>query len=71
MTTTIRVSEDSLTSSDPEPEPGTMVVTDGMGVWVRFDDSPRSWGCVGTDDDTETWTRIAGNYGPVYPLVAS
>jgi hypothetical protein len=55
----------TLTSSDPEPVPGT-VVLDATGCrWFRAEGMwPGSWLRSG-DGDPETWTKVAGNYGPV------
>jgi len=57
-----------LTSNDSEPTVGTVVVTQDDGVWLRFDGEGRSWTRLGDSDDTESWTRVAGNYGPVTVL---
>jgi hypothetical protein len=61
----------SLTSTDPEPAYGT-VVRDAEGrVWRRgYDDSRRCWAPLDEDgwpsnDDPESWVRVAGNHGPV------
>jgi len=56
-----------LTSGDPQPPAGTLVRDDcgtewrhdGGGYWVREDDP---------GGDPESWTKIAGNYGPVTVL---
>lgn len=55
-----------LASGDPEPPPGT-VVRDGCGLeWVRDDEGgSQGWTLVGRESDPESWTKIAGNYGPV------
>jgi hypothetical protein len=52
-----------LTASDPEPPIGS-IVEDDTGVewfnagsyWLRLDN---------LDSDPESWTKVAGNYGPV------
>ena len=56
-----------LTSADPEPPPYTTVVTEGGTRWTRAADMwPGSWLQEGHEDgDPETWTKVAGNYGPV------
>lgn len=57
----------TLTASDPEPPPGTLVRDDcgvewekttavGHSYWVQADHP---------DWDVESWTKVAGNYGPV------
>jgi len=58
----------TLTSNDPEPPSGS-IVRDSMGRrWTRFEDEPRSWIQLDNDDDTESWIKVAGNYGPVRVL---
>ncbi|MFJ8966057.1 DUF6221 family protein [Lentzea sp. NPDC102401] len=57
--------ENAMTANDPEPPPGS-IVDDATGVqwlrstggeyWLRLDD---------LDGDPESWTKVAGNYGPV------
>lgn len=60
-----------LTSTDPEPSPGALVRDDLGYYWERGeDDDRRMWYPVMDDrairdDDPESWTKIAGNYGPV------
>lgn len=60
-----------LTSTDPEPPPGTLVRDDLGYYWERDeDDDRRTWHPVMIDrairdDDPESWTKVAGNYGPV------
>jgi hypothetical protein len=56
-----------LSSTDPEPPVGSVVVDCEGRRWRRFEEGRRSWAQVGDDidDDTESWTRVAGNYGPV------
>lgn len=59
-----------LTAASPEPPSGTIVR--GLGAerwerhpdggscsWFRIDDEGRPFG------DPESWTKVAGNYGPV------
>jgi hypothetical protein len=53
-----------LTSADPEPPVGSVVVCLGE-QWVRL---PDGWVCWDRDSDYESWAKIAGNYGPVYPV---
>ena len=67
---------DRLNSTDPEPPVGT-VVRDCYGdLWRRGEPDPevegrrRDWFHIELDgtyanDDPETWTRVAGNQGPV------
>lgn len=59
---------DLLTSADPEPPPGTTVeLFDGQELWTRHADMwPGSWLRHGFEEtgDPETWTKVAGNYGP-------
>lgn len=59
---------DLLTSADPEPPPGTTVeLFDGEELWTRHADMwPGSWLRHGSEEtgDPETWTKVAGNYGP-------
>lgn len=57
-----------LTSSDPEPPPGTTVETEGGTRWTRYPDMwPGSWLMdeFAPEGDPETWRKVAGNYGPV------
>jgi hypothetical protein len=59
-----------LTSTDPEPPAGT-IVRDDLGTrWQRYgEDEGDYWLQVGDDRaDPESWTKIAGNYGPVTVL---
>ena len=62
-----------LTSASPEPPPGATVVDENGVRWYRaYDqetDGAANW-CGADrggwmDGDPETWTKIAGNYGPV------
>lgn len=63
-----------LTSSDPEPPVGTIVWDSDGWVWMRHDTDRRCWFEIDTDDgriangDPESWTRVAGNHGPVQVL---
>lgn len=58
----------TLTSTDPEPSAGT-VVRDDCGILWRNDGPryrPACWRQVDAEvHDPETWTKIAGNYGPI------
>ncbi|MCW2890993.1 MAG: hypothetical protein JWO75_482 [Actinomycetia bacterium] len=56
----------ALSSSDPEPPVGT-IVQDGAGG-LRWINTGRRLHWIALDDDyddPESWTKIAGNYGPV------
>lgn len=63
---------DVLTSLDPEPAPGTGV-TDGVSrAWSRDSDGwtnpngAANWTQDDVDNgDPESWTYVAGNFGPV------
>lgn len=55
----------TLWSTDPEPVLGAVVETRENGAWQRRSEDRRGWYRLGEDDDPETWTRVAGNYGPV------
>lgn len=58
-----------LTSTDPEPPAGSVVRDDCGVLWENDGHRPACW--VRPDlveqsiHDPETWTKIAGNYGPV------
>jgi hypothetical protein len=55
----------ALSSSDPEPPVGTLV-TDACGArWGNVGDYWVPLDADGDDWDPESWTKIAGNYGPV------
>lgn len=55
-----------LTSADPEPPPGTIVRDDLGTEWELSDeDEGGLWWRTDADDDPESWTKVAGNYGPV------
>lgn len=58
-----------LASAGPEPPPGT-IVRDYLGrTWELADeDEGGLWWRTDADDDPESWTKIAGNYGPVTVL---
>lgn len=57
----------TLTALDPEPPPGTLVRDDCGNRWENDGNCPSAW--VDPDDDgygrARTWTKVAGNYGPV------
>lgn len=60
-----------MTSTDHEPPEGTVVI-DADGRRWRHVGGPgqRNWFPLADDgsfdnDDPETWTRVAGNFGPV------
>ena len=62
---------DRLTSTDPEPVEGTVIVDASGRKWVR-DDGPyggpgwRNWvRYENPDHDPESWIRVAGEGGPV------
>jgi hypothetical protein len=58
-----------LTSSDPQPPPGTVVRDDLGRTWELCDEAEGGlWWRTDADDDPESWTKIAGNYGPVTVL---
>ncbi|MDJ0342263.1 hypothetical protein QMK19_03555 [Streptomyces sp. H10-C2] len=50
-----------LTSCDPEPPLGTMVLCLGAR-WINLGDG---WVQADGEGDPESWAKIAGNYGPV------
>jgi hypothetical protein len=59
-----------LTSNDPEPGHGVAVLDDCGSQWRRTDsgdhDGAANWEQVGVDwFEPESWTKVAGNYGPV------
>lgn len=60
---------DHLNSLDPEPPAGTRVRDDCGVEWVNDGYYPCAWVRLNSPDpdnsDPETWTKIAGNYGPV------
>jgi hypothetical protein len=51
----------TLTAQDPQPPIGSVVSCMG-NLWRRWE---LSWGRLDGKDDPESWTKIAGNYGPV------
>jgi hypothetical protein len=56
-----------LSSNDPEPPVGTVVTDTHARHWHRAElepdeDTRKQW--IG-DDDAASWTKVAGNYGPV------
>lgn len=53
-----------LTSADPEPPPYTVVRDDCGQEWENSGYYPAAWEPPGGGEH-ETWTKIAGNYGPV------
>src|SRR6266704_1976466 len=56
----------TLTASDPEPPPGTLVRDDCGVEWVNDGHRPCCWVQPEAEvHDPETWTKVAGNYGPV------
>jgi hypothetical protein len=58
-----------LTSNDPQPPAGTVVRDDAGMVWVNTGVYPCAW--MDADcryADVESWTKVAGNYGPVTVL---
>jgi hypothetical protein len=57
-----------LSSTDPEPPTDTLVRDDLGQTWINSGYYPAAWMCTSRDDDVETWTKIAGNYGPVTVL---
>jgi hypothetical protein len=58
-----------LTSADPEPAPGSVVRDDCGLEWRRDYDGGRvCWSRTDVEADPESWTKIAGNYGPVTVL---
>jgi hypothetical protein len=57
-----------LSSKDLEPTGGTRVRSvRGLTVWRRTNDyeGPCNWYMEPDGGDYETWTKVAGNYGPV------
>lgn len=59
-----------LTASDPEPGLGVTVLDDCGYRWRRTDSESdqgsANWEKIdATDFDPESWTKVAGNYGPV------
>jgi hypothetical protein len=59
----------TLTSTDPEPPPGAVVRDRHGEAWRHWGkDGDGLWWRTDADDDPESWTKIAGNYGPVTVL---
>jgi hypothetical protein len=60
----------ALTSNDPEPPVGTVVRDACKRAWVRTPSSGYTYWLQpdDPDGDAESWTKIAGNYGPVTVL---
>jgi hypothetical protein len=59
-----------LTSADPEPPAGTFVRDHCDVIWASDGCYPTAWVRVDRRGDPETWTKVAGNYGPVTVLIA-
>lgn len=56
----------TLTSNDPQPPACTVVRDDCGTVWENDGHYPVCWTEPDVDyHDPESWTKIAGNYGPV------
>jgi hypothetical protein len=55
---------ETLTAAAPEPPPGTVVRDDCGRDWERYEDGPMEWEQP-RGGDRESWTKVAGNYGPV------
>ncbi len=56
----------TLTASNPEPPPGTLVRDDCGTVWVNDGHRPCCWVQPDAEvHDPESWRKVAGNYGPV------
>lgn len=60
-----------LTASSPEPGGGSIVRGIDMLIWERDGDGTGpSWFRIDDDGtafgDPESWTKVAGNYGPVF-----
>lgn len=49
-----------LWASDPEPPVGSHVIAVGT-IWVR---QPEGYWIAEDSDEPESWTKVAGNYGP-------
>lgn len=56
-----------LTSNDPEPMGGTVVRDDNGALWRRDNSYEHgvNWCMHPNGIEYETWTKVAGNYGPV------
>ena len=57
-----------MTSTDPQPPAGTVVRDDCGVTWVNSGCHPAAWMPLDREDDPESWTKVAGNYGPVTVL---
>jgi hypothetical protein len=55
-----------LTATDPEPDVDA-IVRDALGrQWIRAHENSSGWlQLAHLDGDYESWTKVAGNYGPV------
>jgi hypothetical protein len=56
------------TSAEPEPPAGTVVLDDCGLTWINSGYYPAAWMRTDDEGDPETWTKVAGNYGPVTVL---
>lgn len=54
-----------LSAADPQPPPGTVVRDDCGVTWINSGCYPAAWIHPDGEGDPESWTKIAGNYGPV------
>jgi hypothetical protein len=62
----VLVTSETLTATDPEPPAETAVIDSIGGLWLRREGyDPGKWIRFGHDEDLESWTKVAGNYGPV------
>lgn len=63
----------TLTSSDPEPDIGSIVVDQDSVAWVRTPNygTRFNWSTLVPDPskDPRSWVRLAGNHGPVYVIL--
>lgn len=53
-----------LTSTDVQPPAGTVVRDDCGQRWVNSGHYPSAWMPLDHEDDPESWTKVAGTYGP-------
>jgi len=53
-----------MTASGPQPPPGSVVRDDCGQRWVNSGCYPSAWMPLDREDDSESWTKVAGNYGP-------
>jgi len=58
----------AMTSSDRQPPVGTVVRDDCGQRWINSGCYPSAWMPLDHEDDPESWTKVAGNYGPVTVL---